>query len=151
MEIKSPAFARGAPIPSTYTCDDKDISPPLAFEGIPQGTRSLALVADDPDAPGGTWVHWVAWNIPPAASSLPENVAKKDRLPDGTRQGINDFQRAGYGGPCPPSGTHRYFFLLYALDATLDLPATTTRADLDRAMKGHILAQVETLGTFKRR
>ena len=151
MEIRSPAFARNSPIPAVHTCDGEDVSPPLTFAGVPQGTRSLALLADDPDAPAGTWVHWVAWNIPAGAASLPGNVLKKDRLPDGTRQGINDFGRAGYGGPCPPSGTHRYFFRLYALDTTLDLPATTTRSDLDRAMKGHLLAQAETLGTYKRR
>jgi Raf kinase inhibitor-like YbhB/YbcL family protein len=151
MELKSPAFAHGAPIPPEHTCDGKDVSPPLSFAGTAPGTRSLALIADDPDAPLGTWVHWVAWNIPAGARSLPGNLPKKDTLQDGTRQGINDFQRAGYGGPCPPSGTHRYFFRLYALDTTLDLPATTTRRDLDRAMRGHVLAQAELLGTYSRR
>ncbi len=151
MELKSPVFAHGAPIPSEYACDGKDVSPPLSFTGTAQGARSLALIADDPDAPSGTWIHWVAWNIPPGTRSLPANLPKKDALQDGTRQGINDFQRAGYGGPCPPSGTHRYFFRLYALDAMLDLPATTTRKDLDRAMRGHILAQAELLGTYSRR
>ena len=151
MELKSPAFAHGAPIPPEYTCDGRDVSPPLSVTGVAPGTRSLALVADDPDAPMGTWIHWVAWNIPPGAGALPANLPKKDALQDGTRQGINDFKRAGYGGPCPPSGTHRYFFRLYALDVTLDLPATTTRKDLDRAMRGHILAQAELLGTYSRR
>jgi len=151
MELKSPAFAHGAPIPLEYTCDGKDISPPLSFTGTAPGTRSLALIADDPDAPVGTWIHWVAWNIPAGAGSLPANLPKKEALQDGTRQGINDFQSAGYGGPCPPSGTHRYFFRLYALDVTLDLPATTIRKDLDRAMRGHILAQAELLGTYSRR
>lgn len=151
MEIKSPAFAHGAPIPAVHTCDGKDTSPPFMFAGIPPKARSLALIADDPDAPAGTWVHWVAWNIPAGAASLLEDLARKDRLPDGTRQGINDFQRAGYGGPCPPSGTHRYFFRLYALDTTLDLPAATTRSDLDGAMRGHVLARAETFGTYRRR
>jgi len=151
MELKSPAFAHGAPIPLEYTCDGKGISPPLSFTGTAPGTRSLALIADDPDAPVGTWIHWVAWNIPAASGSLPANLPKKAALQDGTRQGINDFQRPGYGGPCPPFGTHRYFFRLYALDVTLDLPDTTTRKDLDRAMRWHILAEAELLGTYSRR
>ncbi|HYS04644.1 MAG TPA: YbhB/YbcL family Raf kinase inhibitor-like protein [Candidatus Dormibacteraeota bacterium] len=151
MELKSPAYAHGAPIPLEYTCDGKDISPPLSFTGTAPGTRSLALIADDPDAPVGTWIHWVAWNIPAGVGSLPANLPKKAALQDGTRQGMNDFRRAGYGGPCPPSGTHRYFFRLYALDVTLDLPDTTTRKDLDRAMRGHILAEAELLGTCSRR
>jgi len=151
MELKSPAFAQGAPIPPEHTCDGKDVSPPLSFTGTVPGTRSLALIVDDPDAPMGTWVHWVAWNIPAGAQSLPGNLPKKDTLQDGIRQGFNDFHRAGYGGPCPPSGTHRYFFRLYALDTTLDLPATTTRKDLDRAIRGHVLAQAELLGTYSRR
>jgi Raf kinase inhibitor-like YbhB/YbcL family protein len=150
MTITSPAFIHGAPIPPEYTCDGKDLSPPLSFTEVAPGTRSLALIADDPDAPAGTWVHWVAWNIPAGAHSLPGNLGKKDRLQDGTRQGLNDFQRPGYGGPCPPSGTHRYYFRLYALDTTLDLPATTTRKDLDRAMRGHVLAQADLLGTYSR-
>jgi len=151
MEINSPAFAHGAPIPREHTCDGKDVSPPLSFAAPPPGTLSLALIADDPDAPMGTWVHWVAWNIPAGSRSLPANLPGKDTLPDGTRQGINDFRRPGYGGPCPPSGTHRYYFRLYALDTSLDLPATTTRGDLDKAMRGHVLAQAELLGTYGRR
>jgi len=151
MEINSPAFAHGAPIPREHTCDGKDVSPPLSFAAPPPGTLSLALIADDPDAPMGTWVHWVAWNIPAGSRSLPASLPGKDTLPDGTRQGINDFRRPGYGGPCPPSGTHRYYFRLYALDTSLDLPATTTRGDLDKAMRGHVLAQAELLGTYGRR
>src|SRR5438093_4111012 len=141
MELKSSAFTAGEMIPKKYTCDGPDVSPPLSWSDVPAGAKSLALIADDPDAPMGTWVHWVAWNIPAGARSIPADLPKKNELQDGTRQGINDFQRSGYGGPCPPSGTHRYFFRLYALDTTLDLPATTTRKDLDRAMRGHILAQ----------
>ena len=151
MEIKSPAFAHGAPIPSRHTCDGADVSPPLAISAPPAGTKSFALIADDPDAPAGTWVHWVAWNLPSDTKSLAENLPKKESLPAGGRQGQNDFHRTGYGGPCPPSGTHRYFFRLFAVDATLDLPATATRADLDRALQGHILSRAELMGTYRRR
>jgi hypothetical protein len=151
MEIKSQAFAHGALIPSKYTCDGADVSPPLAWSGAPAATRSFALIADDPDAPMGTWVHWVAWNIPAGELALEEGVPKKEALPSGTRQGITDFGRAGYGGPCPPSGTHRYFFKLYALDTTLELPATTTKKDLEKAMQGHIRAQAELMGKYTRR
>jgi Raf kinase inhibitor-like YbhB/YbcL family protein len=151
MEIKSQAFAHGAPIPSKYTCDGADVSPPLSWAGAPAATRSFALIADDPDAPSGTWVHWVAWNIPAGTQSLPEGLPKKEALPGEGRQGITDFGRTGYGGPCPPSGTHRYYFKLYALDATLELPATTTKKDLERAMQGHIRGQAELMGTYSRR
>src|SRR3989442_12981952 len=141
MDIKSQAFAPGALIPPKNTCDGADVSPPLSFSGSPAGTKGFALIADDPDAPMGTWVHWVAWNIPAGTKTLGEGVPKKETLPDGTRQGTNDFARVGYGGPCPPSGTHRYFFKLYALDVTLNLPGTATRQDLEKAMQGHILAE----------
>jgi len=151
MEIKSQAFAHGALIPPKYTCDGADVSPPLSWSGAPAATRSFALISDDPDAPAGTWVHWVAWNIPAGAQSLEEGVPKKETLPSGARQGSNDFGSTGYGGPCPPSGTHRYFFKLYALDATLDLPAATTKKDLERAMQGHIRAQAELMGKYARR
>lgn len=151
MEITSRAFAAGTPIPPTHTCDGSDISPPLEWAGPPAGTKSFALISDDPDAPGGTWVHWVAWNIPAEARSLVEGIPKSDRLPDGTRQGVNDFGRVGYGGPCPPSGTHRYFFRLYALGATLMLPARAAREDLEREMRGRILAGAELVGRYARR
>ncbi len=151
MELKSQAFTAGHPIPSRHTCDGQDASPPLSWSEPPGGTRSFALVSDDPDAPGGMWVHWVVWNIPASARALAESLPKKESLPDGTKQGTTDFGRIGYGGPCPPSGTHRYFFKLYALDTTLVLPASTTKEDLERAMRGHILAQPELMGTYKRR
>ncbi len=151
MEIRSPAFVQGAPIPSKFTCDGADVSPPLTLSAAPAKTGSLALIVDDPDAPMGTWVHWVAWNIPAGATALRENLAKQAALPDGARQGINDFGRAGYGGPCPPSGTHRYVFRLYALDTTLDLPAGTTRKNLEAGMQGHVLAKAELMGTYARR
>ena len=151
MEIKSPAFRDGGSIPPMYTCDGADLSPPLTFNAPPKGTRSLALIVDDPDAPAGIWVHWVAWNIPPGARSLEEGVQKSATLPDGTHQGVNDFGRVGYGGPCPPSGTHRYFFKLYALDRSLDLKPTTTSRDLQTSMQGHVLAQAEVIGRYARR
>src|SRR5881628_244559 len=136
MRIGSAVFAAGAMIPSEYTCDGKDLSPPLSWADHPDGTASFALISDDPDAPVGTWVHWVAWNIPSVNRGLTPGLPKSAELPDGTRQGTTDFGRIGYGGPCPPSGTHRYFFRLYALDAMLDLPSSTTRRDLERAMQG---------------
>ncbi|MFQ5882748.1 MAG: YbhB/YbcL family Raf kinase inhibitor-like protein [Candidatus Methylomirabilales bacterium] len=115
----------------------------------PAGTQSFALIADDPDAPMGTWVHWVIWNIPASVLNLAENLTKTASLPNGARQGTTDFRRIGYGGPCPPSGTHRYFFKLYALDTTLNLPASTTKHDLKKAMEGHILAQAELMGKYR--
>ncbi|MBI2061069.1 MAG: YbhB/YbcL family Raf kinase inhibitor-like protein [Nitrospirae bacterium] len=151
MELKSSAFKAGDAIPAKYTCDGQDISPPLDWSGVPTGAKSLALISDDPDAPVGTWVHWVMWNIPATSTSLPENVAKKDKLPDDSKQGTTDFRRIGYGGPCPPSGTHRYFFKLYALDTALNLPSTATKKDLEAAMKGHILAQTEIMGRYSRK
>jgi Raf kinase inhibitor-like YbhB/YbcL family protein len=151
MEITSQAFTHGSLIPSKYTCDGANVSPPLSFSGAPPGTKSFALISDDPDAPSGTWVHWVAWNIPGGATALEEGVPAMERLPDGTRQGLTDFRRIGYGGPCPPSGTHRYFFKLYALDTTLDLPASTVKPSLEMAMRGHVLAQAELMGKYARR
>jgi Raf kinase inhibitor-like YbhB/YbcL family protein len=150
FEIKSSAFAENGAIPSKYTCDGLDISPPLSWKDAPAGTKSFALISDDPDAPVGTWVHWVMWNIPAAAASLKEGIDKSSSLSDGTKQGISDFKRPGYGGPCPPGGTHRYFFKLYALDTTLDLPENTTKAQLEKAMKGHILGQTQIIGTYSR-
>jgi len=151
MELTSTAFKPGELIPAKHTCDGPDVSPPLSWSDPPAGTKSFALISDDPDAPMGTWVHWVAWNIPGDARSLAENLPKKDSLPDGTKQGTTDFRRIGYGGPCPPSGTHRYFFKLYALDTTLNLPASTTKKDLEKTMQGHILAQAELMGKYRRR
>jgi len=149
--VTSPAFASGAAIPKTYTCQGADISPALNWSGHPPQTASFALVLDDPDAPVGTWVHWVIWNIPASAHELAENVAKHDRLDSGALQGNNDFGKIGYNGPCPPPGkTHRYFFRLYALDVKLTLPPGATRKELDAAMMWHILGQAAYMGTFRR-
>ncbi len=155
LSISSPAFGSSQGIPSVHTCEGKDVSPPLAWSGLPDGTRSLALVVDDPDAPDPraplrTWVHWVLYDIPPTAAGLPEGVEAGD-LPAGTRQGVNDWKRTGYGGPCPPVGRHRYFFKLYALDAVLPDLGTPTKAALERAMEGHVLARAELVGTYQKR
>jgi Raf kinase inhibitor-like YbhB/YbcL family protein len=148
--VKATGFAHGENIPKKYTCDGADVSPGLTWTGVPAGTQSLALIADDPDAPVGTWTHWIIWSISPGAS-LPENVAKVDELPDGSRQGRNDFKRIGYGGPCPPAGkAHRYFFKLYALDSKLDLKPGESRHELELAMKGHILSQAELMARYGR-
>jgi hypothetical protein len=152
MRLWSPAFEEGKPIPVAYTCDGKDVSPPLNWEGAPEGTRSFALICDDPDAPMGTWVHWVLFNIPADSTSLPEGVPTDAKLPDGARQGLSDFGRTGYGGPCPPRGKpHRYFFKLYALDTVLELEGNIRKADLERAMAGHVLAQAQLMGTYQRK
>ncbi len=150
FELTSTAFANGDPIPMKYTCDDQDISPPLQWKDPPEGTRSFALICDDPDAPGGTWVHWVLYNLPASTLSLPEAVPSDADLPDRGRHGQNSWGRPGYGGPCPPGGTHRYFFKLYALDAELDLAAGASKEELLRAMEGHILASTETMGVYSR-
>jgi Raf kinase inhibitor-like YbhB/YbcL family protein len=155
LRISSPAFVPGGPIPAAHTCDGRDTSPALEWTGVPPGTRSLALIVDDPDAPDPAaprmiWVHWVLYNIPPACAGLAEGVAPDD-LPPGTRQGINDSGRAGYSGPCPPIGTHRYFHRLHALDSELpDLGPRASRAAVDRAMSGHVIAAAELMGTFER-
>lgn len=151
MELKSAAFSQGQAIPARYTCDGKDVSPLLTWTEGPRGTRSFALIADDPDAPTGTWVHWVIYNLPPATRQIPEGVPADERLPDGTIQGKTDFGRTGYGGPCPPSGTHRYFFRLFALDTALSLPPASTAKQLKKAMQGHILAEAEVMGTYRRK
>jgi Raf kinase inhibitor-like YbhB/YbcL family protein len=151
IKITSPAFEQGGMIPSKYTADGENISPPLKWEGVPEGTVTIAVISDDPDAPVGTWVHWVMWNVPPDKKELSENVPPDPRLPDGSMQGITDFRKPGYGGPAPPSGTHRYYFKIYALDTKLDLPESSTKANLVKAMQGHILAQGELMGKYKRR
>lgn len=151
FSIQSPAFTAGGTIPTRYTCDGANLSPALNWKDAPAGTQSLALVADDSDAPVGTWTHWILWNLPPQATLLPEGVPLSEALPNGTRQGRNDFQRLGYGGPCPPPGRpHRYFFKLFALDARLDLKPGATRRQLDAAMQGHVLAQAQWMGTYGR-
>jgi len=148
--LTSTTFTQGKPIPAVYTCTSRDISPPLAWGDPPEGTQSLALIMDDPDAPAGTWMHWVIYNIPAAARGLPENIPPDATLGDGSLQGKNSWGRPGYGGPCPPSGTHRYFFKLYALDTMLNLPSGASKQQLLQAMESHILAQVELMGTYKK-
>jgi Raf kinase inhibitor-like YbhB/YbcL family protein len=148
FELTSAAFAAGEPILLKYTCDGDDVSPPLAWTEPPAGTQSLALICDDPDAPVGTWVHWVLYNLPAEARALPEAVPAVADLPDGGRHGNNSWRRLGYGGPCPPSGTHRYFFKLYALDTALDLAAGASKKELLGAMEGHVLAQAELMGVY---
>ena len=151
LTLTSSAFKEGEAIPSLYTCDGQDVSPPLAWTAPPAGTTSFALISDDPDAPGETWVHWVVYNLPPSMRRLPESFPSDKELPDGTRQGRTDFGRTGYGGPCPPGGTHRYFFKLYALDSMLSLAPSATTQQLEEAMKGRILAQAQLMGTYRRK
>src|SRR5215471_4933980 len=153
MTLKSPAFQQDGHIPSKYTCEGEDVSPPLAWEDAPNGAKSLVLIIDDPDAPDPkapkmVWVHWVVYNMPPDTKSLPENAGKA-RLPLGALLGLNDFQKTGYGGPCPPIGRHRYFHKLYALDITLDL-RDATKSQIERAMRGHVLANAELIGTYQK-
>ncbi len=154
LALTSTAFTHEGPIPKIYTCQGKDISPALAWSGLPAGTKSLALIVDDPDAPDPkapkmTWVHWVLYNIPVSATGLPEAVATA-ALPDGTREGTNDWKRRGYGGPCPPIGRHRYFHKLYALDVVLPDLKQPTKPELEKAMAGHVLAKVELMGTYQK-
>ena len=150
--LESSQLRPGESIPRQFTCDDKDVSPPLHWNSAPAGTKRFSLLTEDPDAPGGTFIHWMLYDLPANATELPQNVPQKKELPNGARQGRNGFGRIGYGGPCPPSGpAHRYYFRLYALDRKLDLAAGASRAELDRAMKGHILAQAELMGRYKRR
>jgi Raf kinase inhibitor-like YbhB/YbcL family protein len=152
MQITSSAFGQHQAIPKKYTCDGEDLSPPLAWSGVPTGAKSLVLIVDDPDAPDPvhptmTWVHWVLYNIPPSASGLAEGVRK---LPAGTLEGINDWKRTGYGGPCPPTGKHRYYHKLYALDALLEDLRKPAKAALQKAMEGHLLAHAELVGVYRR-
>ena len=151
LQLTSSAFSQGDPIPTKYTCDGDDVSPPLAWGDPPEGTASFALINDDPDAPVGTWVHWVLYNLPADARSLPEAVPADSELPDGSRHGQNSWRRPGYGGPCPPGGTHRYFFKLYALDTALDLPSDANKEEVLKAMEGHILGQAELMGVYSRK
>ena len=151
IKVTSSAFEEGGPIPSKHTCDGADVSPALQWDGEPEGTESIALICDDPDAPMGTWVHWVLFNLPAGAKELPESVPPDRNLPTGAVQGVNDFGKIGYGGPCPPGGTHRYFFKIHALDVQLDLNAGANKAQLLKAMEGHILAQGQLMGTYARK
>ena len=153
LSLVSPAFAPNSPIPARFTCDGREVSPPLRWSGVPAGTRSLALIVDDPDAPDPaaprtTWVHWVLYNLPPATDGLAEAMATA-QLPAGAQEGLNDWKRSGYGGPCPPIGRHRYFFKLYALDRTLPDLQPPDKAHLLQAMKDHVLAEAELVGTYQ--
>jgi hypothetical protein len=150
MKLESKAFTENGMIPSIYTCDGQDISPPLSWNTPPTGTQSLALIVDDPDAPGQTFVHWVLYDLPPEIHQLPQAVDTQATLSGGGVQGKNDFGKLGYGGPCPPSGIHRYFFKLYALDRELGLNSGATKAQLEAAMSGHILAAAELIGRYSR-
>ncbi len=151
ISMSAEAFKDGGNIPAVYTCDGRNISPTLTWSGIPAGTKSIALIVDDPDAPRGTFVHWVLFNIPPDARGLPEAMPETKTLKDGSRQGNTSYGEAGYGGPCPPPGKpHRYYFKVYALDTKLDLPAGAIKADVEKAMNGHILAKGEIMGKYGR-
>jgi Raf kinase inhibitor-like YbhB/YbcL family protein len=154
LTLTSPAFEHNGEIPAEYTCDGKDISPALSWSNLPEGTKSLALIVDDPDAPDPaapkvTWVHWVLYNLPPSVSGLPRGVSS-EALPVGTQEGLNNWDRTGYGGPCPPVGRHRYFHKLYALDIELTGLERPTKEELEQAMAGHILTQAELVGTYQR-
>lgn len=154
LTLRSTAFAHGTSIPTKHTCEGDDTSPSLAWTNVPDGTRSFALIVDDPDAPDPehpkmTYVHWVLYNLPPLSHGLPEGARTAD-LPAGTREGVNDWKRTGYGGPCPPIGRHRYFHKLYALDVLLPNLGTATKAELEKAMEGHILEKAELLGTYQK-
>jgi len=150
ITVTSTAFQEGGMIPKKYTGDGNDVSPPLAWSAVLAGAKSLALISDDPDAPMGTWVHWVLYNLPPDTKELPERMPTDATLASGARNGKNDFRKLGYGGPLPPSGTHRYYFKLYALDTMLNLPPGATKQQLLKAMEGHILGQGQLMGKYKR-
>ncbi len=145
MKITSSAFEHNQSIPPKYTCDGDDTNPPLSISEIPEGCKSLVLIHDDPDAPGGTWVHWILWNIEPSVTEIEENS-----VPPGAKQGTNSWDRTGYGGPCPPSGVHRYCFKLYALDVVLDFDESTTSEDLEEALQGHTLESAELIGIYQK-
>ncbi len=150
LPVTSSAFGEGEMIPAKYTADGANVSPPLAWNSIPEGTKSIALICDDPDAPMGTWIHWVMYNLPGDLTGLPENVPSGENPPTGGKHGITDFGTYGYGGPAPPSGTHRYFFKIYALDTVLNLNEGITKAQLEQAMQNHILDKAELIGLYKR-
>ena len=143
LSVKSPAFEHGKLIPKKYTCDGQDINPPLTIEGIPKEAKTLVLAVDDPDAPSGTWDHWIVWNIPASTSKIAENSVPG-------KEGVNSFRQQGYGGPCPPGATHRYFFKVYALDTELSLDASSRKKDAEKAMQGHVLAKGELMGLYRR-
>lgn len=150
IRISSTVFDEGEPIPTRYTCNGVDISPPLEWDVLPENTESIVLICEDPDAPGGLWTHWVIFNLPGDTMNLPEHVVGREMLDNGAVQGLNDFGRVGYNGPCPPGGTHRYFYKIYALDNKLDLPSLIKRDELLEAMEGHILDQGWLMGVYTR-
>jgi len=151
FSISSSSFSQGGEIPRKFTCDGADVSPELSWTGAPAGTQSFALIADDPDAPVGTWTHWVLYDLPSQTAALPEGVSKVDEVPSGGRQGRNDFRKIGYGGPCPPPGRpHRYFFKLYALDRMLNLKPGSSKQEVEQAMQNHILGKAELMGKYQR-
>ena len=150
LQVSSSSFKEGQPVPRQYTCDGVNISPSLEWTGVPKNAKTIALIADDPDAPGGTWVHWVFYNLPAANIGLVENLPADENLKAGGYQGKNDFGKFGYGGPCPPAGTHRYYFKVYAIDRELPLKAGATKAELLKAMEGHVLSQGQLMGTYAR-
>ena len=151
LTISSPSFSNGGDIAKKFTCDGADVSPQLSWTEPPVGTKSFALLSDDPDAPVGNWNHWVLWNLPPEAGGLAEGLSKAPKLGDGSQQGMNDFRKTGYNGPCPPPGKpHRYYFKLFALDTKLELKAGAGKRELEAAVKGHILAQAEWMGRYGR-
>ena len=151
MKLTSPAFSEGGSIPARYTCDGEDVSPPLEWDGAPAEAKGLALVCGDPDAPAGDWVHWTVYDLPPSRTGLPEGVPPRDEIEGGGRQGRNDFRKIGYGGPCPPGGTHRYVFTLYALDRMLGLRGGATKAEVRAALRGHVVAEGKLTGKYSRR
>ena len=152
IKITSSSFAEGEPIPPKYTCDGENISPALSWDKAPAGAKTSALICDDPDAPVGTWVHWVLYDLPATIKDLREATETKEELPTGGRQGRNDFKQIGYGGPCPPKGgPHRYYFKIYALDVELNLKSGATKSEVENAMKGHILAEGKLMGTYQRK
>ena len=150
IEVTSPAFKEGGMIPQKHTCDGSNVSPALKFDKVPEGAKSLALICDDPDAPVGIWVHWVLYDLPPETKELKEGIPPRKELEGGGVHGTNDFKKLGYGGPCPPSGTHRYFFKVYALDKKLELPSGATKKTVEEAMKGHVLAEGQLMGRYAR-
>lgn len=150
MEIRSSAFFIGGSIPIQYTCDGENLSPPLQWESPPDGTRSFALIVEDPDAPNGTFTHWVLYNLPAESRELPEGLRDQSTLPVGAMQGKNSFNQIGFGGPCPPDGTHRYFFKLFAIDQLLELPEGVTKEELLKAIEGHVLDKAEVMGRYTR-
>lgn len=150
LNVTSPAFEDGAKIPAKYTADGANVSPPLNWQEIPEGAQSIVIIADDPDAPMGTWVHWLIWNIPAGEAGIRENVPSAEALANGAVQGTTSFNRVGYGGPAPPSGTHRYYFKVYAIDKQLDLAPEARKADVEKAMQGHILAQGQMMGRYSK-